>query len=101
MTLALDTAGGLHELPMAPAGDGWFETFADCGAHTRYRYRLDEALTIPDPASRSQPEGADGPSEVIDPRAFTWRHVLAWQAVGGDRALRDPARRGGRLRRCP
>lgn len=76
MTLALDTAGGLHELPMAPAGDGWFETFADCGAHTRYRYRLDEALTIPDPASRSQPEGADGPSEVIDPRAFTWRHTF-------------------------
>lgn len=76
VTLALDTAGGLHELPMAPAGDGWFETFADCGAHTRYRYRLDEALTIPDPASRSQPEGADGPSEVIDPRAFTWRHTF-------------------------
>ena len=26
----------------------------------------------PDPASRSQPEGVHGPSEVIDPTAFEW-----------------------------
>lgn len=38
----------------------------------RYRYRLDGGPDRPDPASRSQPEGVHGPSEVIDPRGFEW-----------------------------
>ncbi|WP_323119897.1 DUF3459 domain-containing protein [Burkholderia alba] len=63
-------------IPMAHAGNGWFEAFADCGAGTRYRYRLDGTIAIPDPASRSQPDGVEGASEVIDPRAFTWRHTF-------------------------
>jgi hypothetical protein len=63
-------------LPMAHAGDGWFEVFADCGAGTRYCYRLDGHVLIPDPASRAQPDGIDGASEVVDPRAFTWRHTF-------------------------
>src|SRR5687768_11093205 len=37
----------------------------------RYRYRLDGA-DLADPASRCQPEGVNGPSEVIDPAAFAW-----------------------------
>ncbi len=27
---------------------------------------------MPDPASRFQPEGLHGPSEVIDPEAYAW-----------------------------
>jgi maltooligosyltrehalose trehalohydrolase len=38
----------------------------------RYRYRLDGADAFPDPASRFQPEGPHGPSEVIDPASFHW-----------------------------
>ncbi|KVE28772.1 alpha-amylase [Burkholderia singularis] len=77
VTLLIETSGGdAGEQPMTPAGNGWFETFADCGAHARYRYRLDDTLIIPDPASRSQPDGIEGPSEVVDPRAFTWRHTF-------------------------
>lgn len=63
-------------IEMAPAGNGWFETFAECGPGARYRYRLDDTLLIPDPASRSQPEGIGGASEVIDPRAFEWRNTF-------------------------
>lgn len=74
--LELDTGSGMTLVPMAPAGPNWFEVFADCGAGARYRYRLDDAVSIPDPASRSQPEGLNGPSEVVDPRAFTWRHTF-------------------------
>ncbi len=37
----------------------------------RYRYRLDGDVVRPDPASRHQPDGVDGPSQVIDPR-FDW-----------------------------
>ena len=43
------------------------------GAGARYRYRLDGGTdTYPDPASRFQPEGPHGPSEVVDPAAFPW-----------------------------
>jgi maltooligosyltrehalose trehalohydrolase len=51
-------------------------------AGTRYRYRLDDDPTpYPDPASRFQPEGPHGPSEVIDPAAFPWTD-FNWPGVG-------------------
>ncbi|MCU0690279.1 MAG: malto-oligosyltrehalose trehalohydrolase, partial [Polyangiaceae bacterium] len=37
----------------------------------RYRYVLDGQRERSDPASRSQPEGVHGPSQVVDPR-FDW-----------------------------
>ncbi|WP_322081694.1 DUF3459 domain-containing protein [Burkholderia sp. BCC1972] len=81
--LELDSGSDPTLVPMTAAGPNWFEVFADCGAGTRYRYRLDDAVSIPDPASRSQPDGLNGPSEVVDPRAFTWRntfwHGRAWE----------------------
>lgn len=53
--------------------DGWFETLArGVGPGARYRFRIDDELDVPDPASRFQPEGVTGPGEVLDPRAFTW-----------------------------
>lgn len=39
---------------------------------TRYRFRLDRKEAFADPASRWQPEGPHGPSEVVDPAAFEW-----------------------------
>jgi maltooligosyltrehalose trehalohydrolase len=41
---------------------------------TLYRYRLDgdPARTFPDPASRWQPDGVDGPSAALDPCSFRW-----------------------------
>ena len=36
--------------------DGWYEhTDAQAGPGTRYRYRIDGELLVPDPASRFQP----------------------------------------------
>jgi maltooligosyltrehalose trehalohydrolase len=40
-------------------------------AGTRYWYVLD-GDRLPDPASRYQPEGPFGPSEVVDPTRFRW-----------------------------
>ncbi|QEH34646.1 Malto-oligosyltrehalose trehalohydrolase [Aquisphaera giovannonii] len=40
----------------------------------RYRYRVDGRGPFPDPASRFQPEGVHGPSEVIAPGRFSWSH---------------------------
>jgi maltooligosyltrehalose trehalohydrolase len=41
-------------------------------ASARYAYRLDGGPALPDPASRFQPAGPHGPSEVVDPDAFPW-----------------------------
>src|SRR5687768_3495575 len=51
----------------------WSGAFADVLPGARYRYRLDgdDTLVFPDPASRYQPDGVHGPSQVIDP-AFRW-----------------------------
>ena len=39
----------------------------------RYRFRLDDdPNTYPDPASRFQPDGPHGPSEIVDPKTFQW-----------------------------
>jgi maltooligosyltrehalose trehalohydrolase len=59
--------------PLASSAGGHFEgVVPDAGPGTRYRYRLDEEGPYPDPASRFQPEGPHGPSQVIDPGAFAW-----------------------------
>jgi maltooligosyltrehalose trehalohydrolase len=59
--------------PLAAQADGWFGGVVEgIGAGARYRYRLDEKDAFPDPASRSQPDGVHGPSEVVDPSAFAW-----------------------------
>lgn len=53
--------------------DGWFETLArGIGPGARYRFRIDDELDVPDPASRFQPDGVSGPGEILDPRAFLW-----------------------------
>lgn len=70
VSLELDGQGAL---PMSTGGGGWFElTVAEAGAGSRYRYVIGD-LKVPDPASRWQPDAADGPSGVIDPRAFEWQ----------------------------
>lgn len=43
------------------------------GRGARYRFLLDDdPKPYPDPASRFQPEGPHGPSEVVDPDAYGW-----------------------------
>ena len=66
-----DSSG--RSIALRPSGDGYFAAVVPgTGAGTRYRYLLDGEGPYPDPASRSQPDGPHGPSEVIDPAAFAW-----------------------------
>ena len=52
--------------------DGWWSVTTDrAAAGSRYRYRVDGG-DYPDPASRYQPDGVHGASEVIDPGAYRW-----------------------------
>ncbi|MEL7450213.1 MAG: malto-oligosyltrehalose trehalohydrolase, partial [Pseudomonadota bacterium] len=58
---------------MERGDDGvWEATVADCEKGWRYAYRVDGAGPFPDPASRRQPLGVHGPSEVVDVGQFTW-----------------------------
>ena len=68
-----------HPLESEPGGyhSG---TVPGIGPGARYRYRLDGGERYPDPASRSQPEGVHGPSEVVDTSAFRWSDE-AWAGL--------------------
>jgi len=58
---------------LQPEPDGYFSGVVEASAGTRYQLRLDTSdRLLPDPASRFQPEGPHGPSEVVDPLAFQW-----------------------------
>ena len=74
------------EVALEPEDAGYFAGWMPGGAGTRYRFRLDgEATLFPDPASRFQPEGPHGPSEVVDPAAFAWTDA-EWRGVPLERA---------------
>ena len=73
VALRIEAPGPERELPMRGEAGGWFRTdVTDAGPGSRYRFRIDGDLLVPDPASRFQPESVEGPSEVIDPCAFRW-----------------------------
>jgi maltooligosyltrehalose trehalohydrolase len=60
--------------PLTSCKHGWFEAnVPGAGAGTRYRFRIDDEIDVPDPASAFQPDDVFGPSEVIDPANYTWR----------------------------
>jgi maltooligosyltrehalose trehalohydrolase len=65
--LALDASGYYHAIDYHGA----------CG--DLYKFRLNGTDEYPDPASRFQPEGVNGRSQVVDPRAFQW-HDSDWTA---------------------
>ncbi len=59
--------------PLTAEGDGYFSGLAaEASAGVRYKYEVDHQESYPDPASRYQPTGPHGFSEVIDPEAFAW-----------------------------
>ncbi|MGH9257151.1 MAG: malto-oligosyltrehalose trehalohydrolase [Vicinamibacterales bacterium] len=74
VTLVLDDpARGEREIPLQREARGYFAAVVpDVGSGSRYRYRLDGRL-FADPASRFQPDGPSGPSEVVDPALYLWR----------------------------
>ena len=60
---------------MAGEPGGYFSATASARHGERYGYRLDdEERLYPDPASRYQPEGPHGLSEIVDPARYEWAH---------------------------
>jgi maltooligosyltrehalose trehalohydrolase len=74
-TAGIEICGVAHRPPriepLQPEPGGYFSGLIQgVNAGTRYRVKLEDGV-YPDPASRFQPEGPHGPSEVVDP-AFAW-----------------------------
>src|SRR5262245_19906025 len=59
--------------PLDAERHGYFSGTAAAGPGERYQFELDTAdRLLPDPASRFQPTGPHGASEIVDPSAFRW-----------------------------
>ena len=73
---------GNHErfIPMTKNQDGYFQVLLrDVEPQSRYVYQLDDLHEYPDPASRFQPDGVHGTSEIVDLAAFQWTDTN-WKA---------------------
>ena len=70
----------LSPVDLEPEPGGYFAGILP-GAHPglRYRFQLDSG-SFPDPASRCQPDGPHGPSQIVDPSAFPWTDA-GWGGV--------------------
>jgi maltooligosyltrehalose trehalohydrolase len=59
-------------IPLKNVDDGYFHAEVEnVRPGALYFYQLNHAIERPDPASRFQPEGVHGPSQVVD-RSFAW-----------------------------
>lgn len=70
---------GEQRLAMEPGGEGWFGLEAEAAVGEPYLFDVGDgrggALLVADPASRGQAGDAAGPSLVVDPAAYRWRHT--------------------------
>jgi maltooligosyltrehalose trehalohydrolase len=76
ISLVIERDGRRTDVPLDLQDEGYRAAFVgEAASGTRYWYRVDGDL-LADPASRYQPEGPFGPSEVVDPGAYTWTSAV-------------------------
>jgi maltooligosyltrehalose trehalohydrolase len=80
--VVLEGAGQSRTVELASEPGGYFAgRIPTAEAGLLYRYRLDSGPDLyPDPASRFQPEGPHGPSQIIDATTFRWTDG-GWRGV--------------------
>ena len=77
-TLELVLADGSTR-PLRRDADGVFAgAWGDLDAGETYMYRIDGKGPFPDIASRFQPDGVHGPSQLVDAKTYRWRDE-AWR----------------------
>ena len=60
---------------MNKADAGWFEVRVEgASPGDAYSFVLPDGRAVPDPVSRAQVGEVDGPSRLVEPDAYTWRH---------------------------
>jgi maltooligosyltrehalose trehalohydrolase len=81
LSVEITGPGAERKIPLDKDRSGYFRGLAGkVGAGDRYFYRLDRDGRFPDPASRFQPHGVHGPSEIVDPLDFGWTD-RAWTGL--------------------
>ncbi|MBJ6723545.1 malto-oligosyltrehalose trehalohydrolase [Geomesophilobacter sediminis] len=71
----------LETVQMTKETEGYYSGMSSqAGAGSRYKFRINGEDSFPDPASRFQPEGPHGPSQVIAPKTFAWSDQK-WRGV--------------------
>ncbi len=81
-TLSIRFAGKLDRELVAMECDaqGLFMIRTSASDGDRYFIQFSDGRCRPDPASRFQPEGVHGPSQLVDAAAFTW-HTSTWRGI--------------------
>jgi len=72
-TLVLELDGA--DRPMEKAESGWFTAVADAAAGTKYKFRTQDGMSFPDPASRAQAGDVHDASVIVDHGAYRWRNT--------------------------
>jgi malto-oligosyltrehalose trehalohydrolase len=78
VSLVLLTNTGPRAVEMTPQDKGWFEILTEhARAGTRYKFRIDGGVEVPDPAARAN-DDTEGASIVVDPHSYEWKDD-AWR----------------------
>jgi maltooligosyltrehalose trehalohydrolase len=65
------------DCPLERARGGWWSVVVpEARLGDRYQLVLADGRALPDPASRRQPDGVHGPSQVWDARRYAWQHAF-------------------------
>ena len=82
VTVVMDASEEAPAFTLDAEGSGYFSgTRARTRAGMLYWLRLDDDKNLcPDPASRFQPQGHEGPSEIVDAYRYPWRDS-AWRGA--------------------
>ena len=79
--------GGGEFLPMKGLANGYHRAIVETlEPGSEYFYQLDAERDLPDPASRCQPQGVHGPSQLVDLDAFDWTDYN-WKGTTLERSI--------------
>src|SRR5580700_8245630 len=89
-----------QRLAMNGLDGGWFELNTHAAKPgTKYKFRINDAQEVPDPASRFQPDDVHGPSQVIRPTSFDWQDYAwrgrRWEEAASTKSMVGPFWRAG------
>lgn len=72
LELIAEPKGGNETIELTAEAEGYFSGLVpEARVGMLYKFKTNEG-SFPDPASRYQPEGPHGPSQIVDPNRFAW-----------------------------
>src|SRR5690625_5226623 len=75
--LQLHRNGHVQQMSPQADGEGWYSLHTDQAQRGDLSsYLITDEQVVPDPASRFQPQGVHGPSQVVDPTIAEWRDTI-------------------------